>query len=128
MIWISTCAAGPDPLATTIPITGTVMERTKELRARAVAMGAVAAVGGLDKIVPDHWVPIILIARQRRRSTELPAFLRAIPCSRRARQSHIVIDKRVAWAAQESVSVVAGGVVPARYGGPTHARLHHHCR
>ena len=28
-------------------------------------IGAVAAVGVLHTIVPDHWVPITLIARQR---------------------------------------------------------------
>jgi nickel/cobalt transporter (NicO) family protein len=28
-------------------------------------IGAVTAVGALHTIVPDHWVPIILIARQR---------------------------------------------------------------
>jgi hypothetical protein len=30
-----------------------------------VLVGAVAAVGVLHTIVPDHWVPITLIARQR---------------------------------------------------------------
>jgi ABC-type nickel/cobalt efflux system permease component RcnA len=32
-------------------------------------VGAVAAVGGLHTIVPDHWVPITLVARQRGWST-----------------------------------------------------------
>jgi hypothetical protein len=34
-------------------------------RAEVVLVGAVAAVGVLHTIVPDHWVPITLIARQR---------------------------------------------------------------
>ena len=58
----------------------------------------------------------------------LPAGFRAIPCSGRARESYNVIEKRVACGAEESVSVVTAGVVPARYGGPPHARLHYQCR
>jgi hypothetical protein len=38
-----------------------------------------------------------------------------------------VIEKRLALGAQQSVSVVTGGAVPARYGGPPHARLHYQC-
>jgi ABC-type nickel/cobalt efflux system permease component RcnA len=34
-------------------------------RAEVVLVGAVAAVGVLHTIVPDHWVPITLVARQR---------------------------------------------------------------
>ena len=49
-------------------------------------VGAVAAVGILHTIVPDHWVPIALIARQRGWSQRETAFaaLQA-PVSRQSR-------------------------------------------
>src|SRR5579864_9286201 len=49
-------------------------------------------------------------------------------CSKVAKQCHIVIEKRVAWRAQQSVSVVTAGMVLTGYGGPAHAYLHHQCR
>ena len=44
-------------------------------------VGVVAAVGVLHTIVPDHWVPITLIARQRGWSTAetARAALQAVP-------------------------------------------------
>src|SRR5450631_3746141 len=37
-----------------------------DLAPQLVLVGAVAAVGVLHTLVPDHWLPITLIARQRR--------------------------------------------------------------
>src|ERR1035441_11035001 len=37
-----------------------------DLAPQLVLIGAVAAVGVLHTLVPDHWLPITLIARQRR--------------------------------------------------------------
>ena len=53
------------PTATATPSTGTTTETKDDLRPRFLLVAAVAAVGVLHTVVPDHWVPIALIARQR---------------------------------------------------------------
>ena len=35
-----------------------------DIRSQVLLIGAVAAVGVLHTIVPDHWVPITVMARQ----------------------------------------------------------------
>jgi hypothetical protein len=53
-----------------------------QLTPQFVLVGAVAAVGVLHTLVPDHWLPIALIARQRRWSRAQTA--------RGARRGHVV--------------------------------------
>ena len=53
----------------TTPIMGTGTERTMNSGTALLLVAAVAAVGVLHTIVPDHWLPITLIARQRGWST-----------------------------------------------------------
>ncbi len=54
---------------TTTPIIGTGTEKTMNSGTAPLLVAAVAAVGVLHTIVPDHWLPIALIARQRGWST-----------------------------------------------------------
>ena len=68
----STSMSTPMPMASVIPIltamirtTRMITGTTNDLRTEALLVGAVAVVGVLHTIVPDHWVPITLIARQQ---------------------------------------------------------------
>ncbi|HEY1795644.1 MAG TPA: hypothetical protein VGG57_05955 [Stellaceae bacterium] len=72
-------------------------------------IGAVAAVGILHTVVPDHWVPITLIARQRgwsRRETARNAFV--------AGTGHVVstlIIAGIVWGAGAAFAQRFGGLV-----------------
>ena len=73
---------------------------------RAVLIGAVAAVGVLHTVVPDHWMPIALIARQHRwshRETALAAL--------QAGCGHVVSTLAIAIAVW-----LAGAAFAARFG------------
>jgi len=79
------------------------MDETPQL----LLIGAVAAVGILHTMVPDHWVPITLIARQRgwsRRETARNAFV--------AGTGHVVSTLIIA-----GVVWIAGAAFAERFGG-----------
>jgi nickel/cobalt transporter (NicO) family protein len=74
-------------------------------------VGAVAAVGVLHTVVPDHWVPITLIARQRGWSRAETAWAAA-----RAGIGHVGSTMAIAvivWIAGVAVAQRFGGVVDA---------------
>jgi hypothetical protein len=83
------------------------MDKTPQL----LLIGAVAAVGVLHTVVPDHWVPITLIARQRgwsRRETARNAFV--------AGTGHVVstlIIAGIVWVAGAAFAQRFGGLVDA---------------
>jgi ABC-type nickel/cobalt efflux system permease component RcnA len=74
--------------------------------AELLLVGAVAAVGVLHTVVPDHWVPITLIARQRgwsRAETARVAF--------KAGTGHVLTTLAIAF-----VIWIAGAAVATRFG------------
>jgi hypothetical protein len=80
-----------------------------DLTPQLLLIGAVAAVGILHTVVPDHWVPITLIARQRgwsRRETARNAFV--------AGTGHVVstlIIAGIVWGAGAAFAERFGGLV-----------------
>ena len=72
----------------------------------ALLIGTVAGVGVLHTLVPDHWAPIVFIARQRRWSATQTARAAAI-----AGLGHVL-----STLALGAVVWVAGATVAARYG------------
>jgi hypothetical protein len=72
----------------------------------ALLIGTVAGVGVLHTLVPDHWAPIVIIARQRRWSAMQTARAAAI-----AGLGHVL-----STLALGAIVWVAGATVAARYG------------
>src|ERR1700736_2767436 len=72
-------------------------------------VGAVAAVGVLHTIVPDHWVPITLIARQRRWSIGQTA--RAALLAGTGHVTSTLLIAAVVWVAGVAAAKTFGNLV-----------------